>query len=92
MCDNVGQTSQGRVRGYPNQIRLDSGRLGISMLGMDLDFWEYVTFAALFILGIGALIAVVFVLGLSTLYSWEAASLMRCPSWSFSSSSCGWFF
>jgi hypothetical protein len=66
--------------------------LGISMLGVDLDFWEYVTFAALFILGIGALIAVVFVLGLSILYSWEAASLMRCPSWSFSSSSCGWFF
>jgi hypothetical protein len=62
------------------------------MLGMDLDFWEYVTFAAIFILGVVALIAVVFVLGLSILYSWEAASLMRCPSWSFFSSSCGWFF
>ncbi len=34
------------------------------MLGFDLDFWDYVTFAALFILGVGALIAIVFVLGL----------------------------
>jgi hypothetical protein len=34
------------------------------MLGFDLDFWDYVTIAALFILGVGALIAIVFVLGL----------------------------
>jgi hypothetical protein len=34
------------------------------MLGFDLDFWDYVTFATLFILGVGALIAIVFVLGL----------------------------
>jgi Protein of unknown function (DUF3302) len=34
------------------------------MLGFDLDLWDYVTFAALFILGVGALIAIVFVLGL----------------------------
>jgi hypothetical protein len=34
------------------------------MLGFDLDFWDYVTFAALFVLGVGALIAIVFVLGL----------------------------
>lgn len=34
------------------------------MLGFDLDFWDYMTFAALFVLGVGALVAVVFVLGL----------------------------
>src|SRR5712664_3767025 len=34
------------------------------MLGFDLDFWDYVTFAALFVLGVGALVAIVFVLGL----------------------------
>jgi hypothetical protein len=34
------------------------------MLGFDLDLWDYVTFAALFVLGVGALIAIVFVLGL----------------------------
>jgi hypothetical protein len=36
----------------------------ISMLGFSLDSWDYVTFAALFILGVGALVAIVFVLGL----------------------------
>ena len=34
------------------------------MLGFGLDFWDYITFAALFILGVGALVAIVFVLGL----------------------------
>jgi hypothetical protein len=34
------------------------------MLGFDLDLWDYITFAALFVLGAGALIAIVFVLGL----------------------------
>jgi hypothetical protein len=34
------------------------------MLGFRLDSWDYVTFAALFILGVGALVAIVFVLGL----------------------------
>lgn len=34
------------------------------MLGFSLDFWDYVTFAALFVLGVGALVAIVFVLGL----------------------------
>jgi hypothetical protein len=34
------------------------------MLGFDLDLWDYITFATLFILGVGALIAIVFVLGL----------------------------
>ncbi len=34
------------------------------MLGFDLGFWDYATFATLFILGVGALIAIVFVLGL----------------------------
>jgi hypothetical protein len=34
------------------------------MLGFDLDLWDYVTFAALFVLGVVALIAIVFVLGL----------------------------
>src|SRR5713226_5789030 len=34
------------------------------MLGFGLDFWDYVTFAALFVLGAGALVAIVFVLGL----------------------------
>jgi hypothetical protein len=34
------------------------------MLGFDLDLWDYITFAVLFILGVGALIAIVFVLGL----------------------------
>jgi len=34
------------------------------MLGFDLDFWDYATFAALAILGIAALITLVFVLGL----------------------------
>jgi hypothetical protein len=34
------------------------------MLGFSLDFWDYVTFAALFVLGLGALVAIVFVLGL----------------------------
>jgi hypothetical protein len=34
------------------------------MLGFDLDFWDYVTFASLFILGGLSLIAIVFVLGL----------------------------
>ena len=34
------------------------------MLGFDLDFWDYATFATLAILGIAALITFVFVLGL----------------------------
>ncbi|HSZ19467.1 MAG TPA: DUF3302 domain-containing protein [Candidatus Acidoferrum sp.] len=34
------------------------------MLGFDLDFWDYVTFATLFVLGVGALVAIVFILGL----------------------------
>jgi hypothetical protein len=34
------------------------------MLGFDLDLWDYITFAVLFTLGVGALIAIVFVLGL----------------------------
>ena len=34
------------------------------MLGFDLDFWDYATFAALAILGIAALITIVFVLGM----------------------------
>jgi hypothetical protein len=34
------------------------------MLGFDLDFWDYVTFATLFVLGVVALVAIVFVLGL----------------------------
>src|SRR6266446_2708112 len=34
------------------------------MLGFDLGLWDYITFAALFMLGVGALIAIVFVLGL----------------------------
>jgi hypothetical protein len=34
------------------------------MLGFDLDFWDYVTFASLFVLGVGALVAIVFILGL----------------------------
>jgi hypothetical protein len=48
------------------QIRLGRAKAGweISMLGFRLDSWDYVTFAALFILGVGALVAIVFVLGL----------------------------
>jgi hypothetical protein len=48
------------------QIRLGRAKAGweISMLGFSLDSWDYVTFAALFILGVGALVAIVFVLGL----------------------------
>jgi hypothetical protein len=34
------------------------------MLGFDLEFWDYVTFAVLAVLGIASLIAIVFVLGL----------------------------
>jgi ABC-type antimicrobial peptide transport system permease subunit len=34
------------------------------MLGFDLDMWDYITFAALFLLCVLALIAIVFVLGL----------------------------
>ena len=34
------------------------------MLGFDLGVWDYITFAALFVLGVGALIGIVFVLGL----------------------------
>ena len=34
------------------------------MLGFDLDLWDYITFATLFVLGVGALVAIVFVLGL----------------------------
>jgi hypothetical protein len=61
------------------------------MLGMDLDWWEYATLVAIIVLGVGALIAMVVVLGLAVLHSWEVASLMRCPSCSFSSSLGGWF-
>ena len=34
------------------------------MLGFDLDLWDYITFAALFVLGVGALVVIIFVLGL----------------------------
>lgn len=34
------------------------------MLGFDLGFWDYITFASLFILGLLTLIAIVLVLGL----------------------------
>jgi hypothetical protein len=34
------------------------------MLGFDLDLWDYVTFVSLFLLGVVALIAIVFILGL----------------------------
>ena len=34
------------------------------MLGFDLNFWDYVTFAVLAILGIAAIITIVFILGL----------------------------
>jgi len=54
--------------------------------------WERAVFAILCILGMGALIASVLVLGVFVLHSWEAESLMRCPSWSSSPLSCGWFF
>jgi hypothetical protein len=36
----------------------------ISMLSSNLDFWDYVTFASLFVLGVLALVAIVFILGL----------------------------
>jgi hypothetical protein len=61
------------------------------MLEFDDNFGNYVTFAALFMLGVCALTAIL-VLGLSLLQSWEAESLMRCSSWSASSSSSGSFF
>jgi hypothetical protein len=48
------------------------------MLDFDPDSWNYVTLAAVFILGMGALIASVFVLGLVLLRSWEAEWLLRC--------------
>jgi len=34
------------------------------MLGFDLDFWDYVTFATLMVLGAAFLVALVFILGL----------------------------
>jgi hypothetical protein len=34
------------------------------MLGFELDFWDYITFAALMILGAAFIIALVFILGL----------------------------
>jgi Protein of unknown function (DUF3302) len=34
------------------------------MLGFDLDFWDYITFASLLVLGMVALIAIVLILGL----------------------------
>ena len=34
------------------------------MLGFELDFWDYVTFAALIVLGAAFLVALVFILGL----------------------------
>jgi len=60
------------------------------MLASDLDFGDSVTFAVLFMLGMSALIAI-FVLGVTLLYSWEAEWLLRCSSWSSSSSTSGWF-
>jgi hypothetical protein len=60
------------------------------MLGFDLDSCDHATLAGVFILGVGALIASVLVLGMVLLYSWEAEWLLRCSS--LSSSSSGWFF
>ncbi len=34
------------------------------MLGFDLDLRDYITFAVLFVLGVGALVVIIFVLGL----------------------------
>ena len=34
------------------------------MLGFELDFWDYITFAALIVLGAAFLVALVFILGL----------------------------
>ena len=34
------------------------------MLGFDLDLWDYITFAVMFLIGVGAVAGVVFVLGL----------------------------
>jgi hypothetical protein len=61
------------------------------MVGFDRDFWGHATLAAVFILGMGALIACVLVLGLVLLQSWEAEWLLRCSSLSFSPSLSGWF-
>jgi hypothetical protein len=61
------------------------------MLDLDHNFGDFVTFAALFMLGMCALIAII-VLGLSLLYSWETEWVMRCSSWSPSSSFSGWYF
>lgn len=58
------------------------------LLDSDFDFGDFVTSAALFALGIAALIAI-FVLGLLVLYSWEAESLMRRSFWPSSSSPSG---
>jgi hypothetical protein len=62
------------------------------MLDFGLDFWDDVTLAATFILGMAAMIAMVFVLGLVLIQSWEAEWFLRCSSRSPSSSSSGWFF
>jgi hypothetical protein len=61
------------------------------MLGFDLDSWNHVALAAVFILCMAALIACVFVLGLVLLHSWEAESLLHCSPWSSPSSPCGQF-
>ena len=62
------------------------------MLGFDFYFWDRVTLAAVFILGMAALIASVLVLGLFLLYSWQAEWFLRFSSWSSSSSSSARFF
>src|SRR5208283_1294448 len=44
--------------------RQAGGQLGGTMLGFELDFWDYATFLTLAILGVASLITIVFVLGL----------------------------
>jgi hypothetical protein len=78
--------------GYPGQIRQDKGKLGVSMLGLDLGSWGHVILPGVFTLGVLALIIMVLVLGVVALYSWEAESLIHCSPWSTPSSPCGQMF
>ena len=48
------------------------------MLGFDLDAWDNAALAAVFTLGMAALLVCVLVLGLVLLSSWEAEWLLRC--------------